>query len=379
MANLTYRELKERVSVIDVARYLGYEFDRSKGTKQPSYVLNGEGEERDRIYIKNPHELSMQGYWRRNSTRGGDVIQFVRENLDKFSNVTGYNEVDRLNKVLHNFANHYFTPPVEDSNYKALFAPKTFEKDRWAKETNTYFRDRIFESRCIDRHSSLVFSDHIDLIRDTQSSSKYVNMGFPYTIPGNDNVVGYEIRGIGGFKSKAAGTDSTNGMWIADFSRSPQGVRNIYVAESAFDAISYYQLNNAQIDLSSSAFVSFGGSFSDSQFRSLIHYYDTAKPNLLFDNDLYGHLYDIRAYAIVTGTPLSASLDSKTGNVRIIIDGKNLNLSSEDTTLTKVLEGIGQKTDQDILNIIKPQGGAKDWNEILQLEHETTAKNSIGR
>lgn len=379
MANLTFKEIKEKVSIIEVARYLGYEFDRTKGLKQPSYVLSGEGEERDRIYIKNPTEPSMQGYWRRNSIQKGDVIQFVKENLDRFPGVTGYNEIDRLNKVLHSFANHYFTPPMEDKSYMKLFAPKPFEKERWQKETNSYFRDRIFESRGIDQNSSLTFSEQIDLIKDAQSNSKYVNMGFPYTIPGGKDVVGYEIRGIGGFKSKAAGTDSTNGMWLADFSHSPQEVKNLFIAESAFDAISFYQINRNAIELRSSVFVSFGGSFSDTQYRSLIQHYDMAKSNLLFDNDLYGNLYDIRAYAIACGKSVTTSWDKQTTEVTITIDNQKLVLTPEETSLATVLEKTGQKADNNIINVVKPQGKVKDWNEILQLEHETTAKKSIGR
>ncbi len=49
---LTFQELKSLVSVIDVACYLGYKFDRSKGIAQPSFVRYNNGGIEDRIYIK---------------------------------------------------------------------------------------------------------------------------------------------------------------------------------------------------------------------------------------------------------------------------------------------------------------------------------------
>lgn len=379
MANLTYKELKARVSVIDVATYLGYQFDRSKGTTQPSYVLpSSNNDEADRIYIKNPLDNAIQGYWRRTGSKGGDVITFVKENLDKF-NVSGRNDIDKTNIVLHNFANAVFTPPERTVNYAELFRPKTFDKGRWEIVDNSYFRDKILGSRGIDRNSSTMFSEHIDLIKDRTSNKNFVNIGFPYRVPGQKECVGYEIRGAGGFKSKASGTDSTNAMWIADFTRSSQEVRNIYIAESAFDAISYYQLNRNQLDLYASVFVSFGGSFSDHQFRNLIEHYSSAKPILLFDNDIYGRMYDIRAFVIMQGKELEAKFDKENDKVDFSIENKQFSIPYNDVSLSSFQSASGLRANNDELSVIKAKGEAKDWNEVLQLEANTTSKYSYGR
>lgn len=131
MGNLTYKELKSKVSVIDVATYLGYQLDLSKGRKQPSYVLRSSvGEEQDRIYISNPLDNDIQGYWRRFGSKGGDVINFVKENLDSFK-VQGRNDIDKVNIVLHNFANAIFTPPLESKAYAKDFHPVQFDPNRW--------------------------------------------------------------------------------------------------------------------------------------------------------------------------------------------------------------------------------------------------------
>ena len=68
---LSFKELKDRVSIIQVATELGYRLDKSKGNRQPSFVLMGNGkDEVDRIYIKNPNYSSIQGYWRRRGECG---------------------------------------------------------------------------------------------------------------------------------------------------------------------------------------------------------------------------------------------------------------------------------------------------------------------
>jgi len=52
---LSFKELKDRVSIMQVAMDLGYVLDKSKGNSQPSFVLmSGGKEETDRIYIKIP-------------------------------------------------------------------------------------------------------------------------------------------------------------------------------------------------------------------------------------------------------------------------------------------------------------------------------------
>lgn len=376
METLSFKELKSRVSVIDVAESLGYALDKSKGLKQPSYVLRGEAGETDRIYIKNPDKPEIQGYWRRTGDKG-DVISFVRENLAKFP-VMGYNDWEKVNKILHGFANHtYSAPKVE---YKQLYQRPHFEPDRWIKVDNSYYRDRILDGRGIDRYSSSIFADHIDILRDAKASKQYTNIGFPYRKPGESEVIGYEIRGLGHFKSKAAGTDSTHGMWIADFTHSPLEAKNLYVAESALDAIAYYQLHKEQIELYSSVFVSFGGAFSDEQFKTLIAHYDTAKRNLLFDNDLYGNIYDIRAYALATGKQVEIRLDKQhEDRILVSLDDHQLTLTPEQTTLSGVLAQTGNRLSGDIVNVIKPDGLAKDWNEILQLDQPQENKISMHR
>ena len=97
---------------------------------------------------------------------------------------------------------------------------------------------------------------------------------------------GYEIRGYGGYKSKAAGTDSSSAAWVADFSGgNPEAVRCVFFCESAFDAMAFHQMNRNQLH-PDVALVSLGGTFSDNQITGVMNRFPNAKAFDCFDNDI---------------------------------------------------------------------------------------------
>lgn len=375
---LSFQELKARVSVIDVASFLGYQYDRSKGVTQPSFVLtDGGGTVLDRIYVKNPNDNSHQGYWRRNGVNNtGDVISFVKENIDKFG-VSGRNELDMVNKVLHKFAGKDFETPASIEYKQHSKTSQTFNPERWEQIHSPQVRDKIFSARNISTYTTIAFSKFIHIVQDKEQGGKYSNVGFPYSIPGEDKIVGYELRGVNNFKSKAAGTNSSEGMWLASFADSPEKVKNIYITESAFDALAFYQLHKERIDLKSSAFVSFGGSFSDKQMIGLSQQFPTARPVLLFDKDLNGHMYDIRAIALISGTKLQARLSGD--SVHIEANGKKFDILQEELSAKKFSELSGISIPSEQLLVYKPPKDIKDWNDVLLQESNTPSKYEIRR
>ena len=96
---IDYKEAKKKVSIISILRDWGYKFDKSKGKISPNFVLRDEhGKEIDRVIITNPKKSEEQGYWRRDGGKG-DLITFIKENLNQFG-VVGRNETDTVTKVL---------------------------------------------------------------------------------------------------------------------------------------------------------------------------------------------------------------------------------------------------------------------------------------
>ncbi len=237
---MTFDEFKKRISIIQVATALGYKYDRSKGLSQPSFILNDQaGNITDRIYIKHPKDNGIQGYWRRgiiNKSSSGDLISFIRENLDSFSEASGArNEIDAINKVLNYFAGNPISNEDLQKKYtisEKIWEPRNFDISRYEiTKGDIDYMMNFFEKRNIEKQTVETFSAAICIVRDKDNKYNYQNLAFPYRLVGKTNIVGFEMRGYNNFKSKASGTDSTHGAWIADFSAYKEDVRNVFFAE----------------------------------------------------------------------------------------------------------------------------------------------------
>ena len=245
---VNFKDLKAKVGVDDIAYYLGYRLDRSAGVgRYIEMVLPDSMGHKDKLIIKNPKDKASQTYFRRNGAKGGDVVSLIRENINSFHE-SGRNEWEIIGKVMARFANEPI-PDYGDSQYltkagysdSRVFDPKRYE----TKEIDSDLAEvmAFFAQRGINEETVAVFAPFIKQIRDScHTTYKQFNIGFPYTEAGKDKVVGYEIRGFGSFKSKAAGTNSTTGAWIADLSQGgePADIRNVYFAESAYDIMAFY-------------------------------------------------------------------------------------------------------------------------------------------
>lgn len=369
---LTFDDFKQKVSIIDVAVYLGYKFDRTKGLNQPSFVLtDGKGNATDRIYIKNPKDSAKQGYWRRgvsaSGNQKGDLIGFVRENLDKFPEANNArNEIDGINKVLLSFSNSPATTEdimKEYADINQIYSAKSFNIDRYEREKNNIdYLMKFFDKRNISRETVETFSNFIEVIRDKESKYNYRNVGFPYTIAGNNNnIVGYEVRGLSNFKGKAEGSDSMKGAWIADFCKHKTDARSIYFGESAYDIMAFYQINKAKINLESSVFVSTGGSFSDYQLKTITDHY-SGKPILCFDNDMNGIMYDIKAYCLLQDKTLQSSINGD--KITFSVNDRAFEIESSKLSLTSFLAQANMQKGN-VLDVMKSPKDSKDWNDVL--------------
>jgi hypothetical protein len=378
---MTFDEFKRRVSIIQVATSLGYKFDRSKGLSQPSFVLTDQkGQIADRIYIKHPKDNGIQGYWRRgqiNKSSSGDLISFVRENLNRFPEANNSrNEIDGINKVLNSFAGNPISNEELQKRYtvsERIWEPREFDVNRYnIIKGDTDYMMNFFNKRNISKETVETFLPFIYLINDKESKYNYKNLAFPYRLPGSSEIVGFEIRGYNNFKSKAEGTDSTHGAWIADFSSNKDDISNIYYAECAYDIMAFYQINKNKINLDKSAFVSTGGSFSDQQFKGISEYYNLSKPTLCFDNDLNGKMYDIRAVCLLNNKTLFTSIDHE-NNIHFRLDNKEFTIKTEKLSLSSFLAESGIRKNNQLF-LWKAPKEDKDWNDVLNKE---TAEEDI--
>jgi len=330
-------------------------------------VLSDSTGHQDKLIIKNPKEKAAQTYFRRNGARGGDVVSLIRENLSSFHE-SGRNEWDIIGKVMAHFANEPI-PDYGDSQYltkagytgSTVFDPKRYE----TKDVNGAPSEVIafFAQRGINEETVSAFAPFIKQIRDNSHTTyKQFNIGFPYTEAGKDKVVGYEIRGFGSFKSKAAGTNSTTGAWIADLSQGgePTDIRHVYFAESAYDIMAFYQLNHLRLDGTHSVFVSLGGTFSDSQIKDIMAHYPEAKAMDCFDNNLAGRIYGIRMAALLEGIRLNVYKEED--KVKITVGAKNFGIPNEQLSIRELRKHIHIRYN---VGEWKTAANYKDWNDQL--------------
>lgn len=371
-------ELKAKVGVIDVALVLGYRVKEAAGKVGRSKwveMVKGDGANVSDVIIvgsTNSHDRSRQVFFRRNGGGVADVCSLIRENLGSFNGGNG-SEWQQVMNVLSDMAN--MPRPEVISVYKEIQAEsrvsRQFDESQYqVKDVNYDQMHRLFGERGLDKVTANVFAPFVKAIRDVRNT-KFTgyNLGFPYTIPGNDHIEGYEIRGAKGFKGKATGSNSSTAAWIADFAqRNGLPPKNVYFFESAFDAMAFYQRNNASLDIRSSVFISTGGAMGTLQIKGLLNHYYGSNIVDCFDRDAAGRVYACNMALIkagISGEVLKASADSPGCNVTIGDTTKFLPL--EEANGAGIKKHFGINTDVDCQ--MAPEG-YKDWNDVVLGERQ---------
>ena len=209
---VNFKDLKAKVGIDDVAYALGYRLDRKAGVGRYMELVLGDGKEkRDALVICHPQDKASQRFFRRDGSKG-DVVTLIRENLNAF-NVSGKDEWQKIAKVLSRFANMPEPEYREDREYvQSVRYHATFDSPRYeVKPINPDKIPAIFQQRGLSDETVRTFAPFIRLIRDRKNENfDGYNIGFPYTNGENNQVRGYEMRGYGGYKSKAAGSIGKN-------------------------------------------------------------------------------------------------------------------------------------------------------------------------
>lgn len=356
----TFDEYKEKVSIAQVAEAIGFEFVKSKGKTQPVYERDNNGV-KEQIVIREPNDNAKQHYFTR-GYNGGDVVSFVKEHLNEFSNITSNstNQWVKINQVLSRFADIPYTPKME--TVQQARENKEMDRSRYvevAPTTNNLMY--LTRERALDPATVEKFLPHITLLQDTASKGNFTNVAFPYHKPGNEEVTNYEIRNHG-FKGMAAGGDKENSAWVATNAQDRFSVKNAIFFESAIDAMSFYELKKGYYKLADTAFVSVGGYVSPNQVKNVLNEFPNARVSTAYDKDINGHLYDIITYGVAIGKDIHVTKNDNTFNFKW--DNKSIQIPQEELTLNKFKEESGLK--HKFGTVFKVAGEAKDFNEQLQ-------------
>ena len=168
------------------------------------------------------------------------------------------------------------------------------------------------------------------------------------------------------FKGFPENGNKKDAVWIANFASSAGNeVKNIYIAESAIDAMSFYELNKDNINLSQSIFCSTGGNLIDTQLLNLKSAFPSADIIGCYDNDLAGNIYDIRTYCLLNDINLKITNENDSENVKFEISGGEFSIKKENVNLNTFCKKSGKKTAENY-KIAKPSDGFKDFNDQLK-------------
>ena len=307
----TFENYRNRLDIRDVLEDAGYTLYKRDGLRYPAYVrLDSDGRRisGDKYLVSPGRNCCFQPP----TIKLYSVTSFIWEHPDLFSE---YKQGIKESALVHKVCQRLLNMPVEQTK-KRVFAPvrdgKPFDmKDYQVQHfyPNDFDSQKpfyiFFKSRGIDFATRCAFHDSFLLASRTgKDGSVYKNLSFPMHIPGQpDRCVGFEERGYPhkdgtARKGMAAGSNASEGVWIA----SPKGTdlkdaKQVYIFESAYDAMSFYQLRMKQDsgldyqgrrDLKSAVFVSTGGNPSYGQMKGLITHAPNAIFHLAFDNDLAG-------------------------------------------------------------------------------------------
>lgn len=332
---LTYHDYLERIRIQDVLNYAGYKLNKRDGIRYPSYVRLDSGGRR----VHGDKFVVMPGgntCFRPPVQQSYNVISLIKNFPELFpESAQGKSGAELVNAVCRHILD---LPAVDRADEKILEAHRDAKpftiKDYSTVAFSKYDMDTIkkfcpyFKSRAISIDTQTDFARSFVLASKDAGGKTFTNLSFPLRIPGKSAIVGFEERGrcrldgSSGYKGKALGSNSSEGLWIASPGGTPLNeARHVLWFESAYDAMAYYQLRKESLQktmfgdrrkrdgivvcdpqtaehckeqlqvFKDAVYLSTGGNPTVMQFRGVIKEAKAAAHHLCFDNDMAGRQF----------------------------------------------------------------------------------------
>ena len=308
VSDLSYQDYLDRINLQEVLLHAGYTLNRRDGLRYPSYVRldsNGRRIHGDKFVVTN-HGTSC---FRPPEQKTYNLISLIKTFPGMFPEHSRSNNPDHLvNEVCRSLLNitndHQASRIIESHQENKPFSLNAYSIHAFRKLDFEGIKKfyPYFVTRGISLDTQRAFGAHFILATKESSDSNaktYTNLSFPLFVPGNSTVVGLEERGrprldgSSGYKGKAMGSNSSEGLWIAHLGKAELSeAKHVYWFESAYDAMSYYQLHvKDKPSLKSAVFVSTGGNPTVGQMCGMLKQTPSALHHICFDNDLAGRQF----------------------------------------------------------------------------------------
>ena len=228
--DLTYDDFLQRLNIQDVLIDAGYHLNRRDGLRYPTYVrLDNEG----RRIRGDKFIVTQQGKccFHAQQQKVYNIISFIKEHPHFFAEYHAGMSPDRLvnlvcNRLLHIPVTERETRIVQPKRDVKPFQMTDYDIHRFNpqdRETQKKFYP-FFKHRGIDLYTQYAFHrDFFLATRHRADGLQFTNLAFPLSLPGNsEQIVGLEERGrprmdgSGSYKGKAEGSNSSEGLWIAN-------------------------------------------------------------------------------------------------------------------------------------------------------------------
>lgn len=321
----TFAEFRTEISIIDLAKSIGYKLDNSKGQKWPVLVNQYND---DTIIIVNPNSSSNQGYFNpANDQDKGTLINFIKNRLGtEFKNDTSISEPANINKVLYKYLNLEI-PAVNNDNvikppYK-IYQHQDFNTNGLTSLINNEYL--LFRNLNAELLISELFINKILSIQN----NGFTNIAFPFTNK-EEKILAIQKKNAN-YDGFTPGSQKESTVWHSNM---PQKLEKIIVTESVIDALSYHQLKPSKDVL----YVATGGSIAMGQIeviRSLRSFGNTSS-NFIYvsavDNDIAGKKYDIKLKellhpdTVVIDKPISKDFNQDLANISNIEKKKGIKI-----------------------------------------------------
>ena len=349
----SFEYYKDHVPITQVAEALGYKLNKKAGRNPLEY----KHPDHNTIVIST-RQGRERYFTRHESENKGSVIDFVKYRLDLFNEYYA-KESEGINKVLASFSGVPFASP---GSAQWLSEKKPFNLNDF-RISRPELSDLMYLShhRGITNETLTKFMPHIQRVKAKHKPT--TDIGFPYRIPGNNEIVGFELVNYL-FKGHARGSNKSEGLWIADLTGTGFPPK-VFIAESAIDAMSFCQLFRQKHQLDQAAFLSTGGYVTDTQLRNIVEDYPASQLHALYDNDLSGHLYDIRTACMKANKDLKIYTDH--ADYKFLYNNRSsFSIPKEQVSLTNFRKASGIRS---TIRVHKAKG--KDFNEmVLERAHQ---------
>lgn len=347
MNKIDFSTYKQNISIRDAAVMAGYYPLPGKSSAGSVVMVCGN----EKIVIMRPGNKEKNRYFNTgNDNDKGDLITFINNRLDIFKGLVSWQEtrirpgavnIPAVVAVLNWMDGKYLSPEMQTQLGVASFRqPRQFSlNDYDIRPLDDNGLAFLKNRRCISEKTIWKFKPFISMCRNLSNEKfKSYNIAFPYHVPGSDIICNFELRNYS-YKGHAEGGNKSTASWIADFSVSHLITQEVFLFESAIDAMSYAELHEHEIKFDMVAFISLGGSISAGQIIELQKYYPSARFHMCFDNDLQGHMYDIRVACILEGRTLM-KIESPV-SVKYTLDGKQFEIPKKELNYSRFKKESG--------------------------------------